>query len=133
MGKQYTATQAAQELGIEPKKLRALLRESSEFTAPGSGASWNFTTGDMPKLRRIVNTWKGRPKGSKTQRTTVIRDDAGLPLKVALTDKRAVRELSEARIDRLERALLAAGLHISQIDQREGWVRYVGGQELVPV
>lgn len=130
MGKQYTATEAAKELGIEAKKLRSLLRDSKEFTAPGSGASWTFTTGDFPRLRRIVKEWQDRPKGSKTQRTTVIRDDVGLPMSVAMKDKRAVRLISEARVDRLEEALLAAGLHISQIDEREGWVRR---QELVTV
>jgi hypothetical protein len=130
MGKQYTATEMAKELGIEPKKLRALLRDSTEFTAPGSGASWAFTDGDKPRLRRIVKDWQGRPKGSKTQRTTSIRDDAGLPMSVAMRDRRAVRLLSEARVDRLEEALLAAGLHISQINERNGWIPQ---QELVAV
>lgn len=123
--KHYTATEAAHELGIDPKRLRSLLRQGdSGFEAPGSGSSWDFTTSDMPKLRKIVEAYNARPKGSKTQRNTAIRDDAGLPIKIcrsrARRDRAAVIALSNARVDRLERALIDAGLHISQLD-RSDW------------
>lgn len=118
--KQYTATEAARELGIEPKKLRALLRSDPTFKAPGSGASWSFTTGDMPALRRIVQAHTERPKGTKSHRAGAARDDDhGLPMSYARRGDRAAREavrkLSEERVDRLESALIAAGLHISQM------------------
>jgi hypothetical protein len=116
-----TASEAAKELGIEPKRLRALLRASSEFKAPGSGASWSFSKDDLPTLRKIV---EGAPiRGSKTAKNTPITDEAGLPIKICRSkhphDLAVVRQLSEARVDRLEAALLAAGLHISQLRDRE--------------
>lgn len=121
MTKRYTASEAAAELGIEAKKLRQLLRADPTFKAPGSGASWSFSTGDMPALRRIVKAHTDKPRGTKTNKTGAARDDdQGLPMRVANSRdpqaRAAVRRLSIERVDRLERALLAAGLHISQMN-----------------
>lgn len=119
--KKYNASAAAAELGIEAKLLRRLLRDdpAKTFKAPGSGGGWEFSTADIPALRKIVEAHTNRPKGSKTARTTVIRDDAGLPIKVARSNdpasRAAVKALSIERVDRLEAALKAAGLHISQM------------------
>lgn len=133
----YTAAEASVELGLDDKgkTLRKLLREdpAHTFTAPGSGASWSFSTGDMPALRRLVETHNNKPRGSKTAKTTVIRDDKGLPWRVAMTDKRAVKALSIERVDRLEQALLAAGLHISQMNVFGDDRRALVASELVAV
>jgi hypothetical protein len=119
----YTASEAAAKLNVQPKLLRKLLREDRTLKAPGSGASWSFTDEHLPLLEAIVTAHADRPKGSKTARTTPILDDAGLPAAVcrsnSRSDRAAVRALSAARVDRLEAALRAAGLHISQLRDRD--------------
>lgn len=120
--KRYTASEAAAELGIEAKKLRALLRQDATFQNPGSGASWTFSTGDMPALKRIVKAHTEKTRGTKTNRIGAARDDDhGLPIAVARSNSRsaraAVRQLSIERVDRLEAALMAAGLHVSQMKE----------------
>jgi hypothetical protein len=119
----YTASEAAAKLDIQPKLLRKLLREDRTLKAPGSGASWSFTDEHLPLLETIVQAHTDRPKGSKTARTTPITDDAGLPAAVCRSnsraDRAAVRRISAERVDRLEAALKAAGLHISQLRDRD--------------
>lgn len=123
----YTATEAAAKLDVAPKLLRRLLREDRTLKAPGSGASWSFTDEHLPLLENIVAAHRDS-KGSKTARTTAITDDPGLPAAICRsntrTDRARVRELSAARVDRLETALRAAGLHISQLRETDGrrWV-----------
>lgn len=112
--KRYTAAEAAIELGTDAKTLRRLLRNSPDWTAPGSGGSWSFSTADMPKLRQLV---EGKPQGKAKPHT--ISDDPGLVWSVAMNDPAAVKRLTEERVDRLEAALKAKGLHISQIRERD--------------
>jgi hypothetical protein len=120
----YTAAEAAESLAIAPKLLRRLLREDHTLQAPGSGSTWVFTDEHMDYLQTLVDNHSKRPKGSKTHRTTAIRDDAGLPADVCRSrtrsDRAKVRALSAERVDRLETALRAAGLHISQLREADG-------------
>ncbi len=119
----YTASEAAAQLNVAPKLLRRLLREDRTLKAPGSGASWSFTDDDLPLLEKIVANHQGR-KGSKTARNTVITDDAGLPAAIcrsrSRTDRARVKALSAERTARLEQALRAAGLHLSQLRETDG-------------
>lgn len=117
-----SAAEAASELGTDPKTLRRFLRQDPNFVNAGSGGRYTFTDDDLPGLRDRFATWQGRPKSSKS---STIEDKPGLPASVARSrkpsDVRAVRDLSTERVDRLEAALKAHGLHISQMRDREGW------------
>lgn len=60
------AKQVATELGVEAKVLRQFLRSSaSTFEAVGSGGRYEFTQGDLPKIKEEFQTWQA----SKTTRT----------------------------------------------------------------
>jgi hypothetical protein len=137
--KRYSASEAAHELGVDPKVLRRLLREdpTKTFKAPGSGASWEFSTGDMPALKILVKAHTDKPRGSKTARTTLIRDDAGLPIAFARQNtpeaRARVREISMERVERLEAALMAAGLHLSQMKTFGAARREIVAEDLVSV
>lgn len=121
----FTASEAAAELGTDGKTLRRFLRQDPTFTNAGSGGRYEFTTADMPKLRERFDAWANRPKNSKSTGVALIADGAGLPHSIVRSrnpqDRARVRELSKQRVDRLEAALKAAGLHISQMRDREGW------------
>lgn len=121
-----TAAEAATELGTDPKTLRRFLRQDPTFVNAGSGGRYTFIDEDLPGLRDRFGTWQGRPKGSKG---TTITDEPGLPHTIIRSrearDVAAVRALSAARVDRLEAALKANGLHISQMRDREGWAERV--------
>lgn len=113
--KRYTATEAANELGTDAKTLRRLLRSSDTFQAPGSGGSWSFSTADLPALRAMVDAHNSKPtKG----RGHTISDAPGLS-KADAKDPAKVRAITEERVDRLEAALKASGLHISQMRDRD--------------
>lgn len=115
--KRYTATEAANELGIDAKTLRRLLRNpASGFEAPGSGGSWSFSTADLPKLKDLVADHNNKPTGKGRSRT--ISDAPGLSVRDA-RDPAKVRAITEERVDRLEAALKASGLHISQMRERD--------------
>lgn len=118
--KQYTAAEAAIELGTDPKTLRRLLRNSPDWTAPGSGGSWVFTTADLPKLKILVNGHQSKPRGGAKGKSAI--DDApGLPARLVRSrdpkDIAAVRKHTQDRVERLEAALKARGLHISQMNE----------------
>lgn len=115
---QLSAAEAAAKLGTDAKTLRRFLRQDATYMNAGSGGRYTFTTGDMPSLQSRFNAWAGRPRRVRNDLT--MGDEAGLPWAVckskARKDIAAVRALSAARVDRLEAALMARGLHISQID-----------------
>jgi hypothetical protein len=121
----FSASEAAAELGTDGKTLRRFLRQDPSFKNAGSGGRYEFTTADMPKLTEKFNAWHNRPKTSRSVGQPMISDAAGLPHSIVRSrdprDQARVRQLSQERVDRLEAALKAAGLHISQMRDREGW------------
>jgi hypothetical protein len=128
--KNYSASEAATELGTDGRTLRRFLRTAdSGFTPVGSGGSYSFSTGDMPKLKSAFEKWNTRPTRTVNKKNTeggvVIEDRPGLSATVIhsrlRTDREAVAKLSRERVDRLEAALRSKGLHISQMKDREGW------------
>lgn len=110
----YTASEAATELGTDGKTLRRFLRQDPTYKNAGSGGRYEFRTGDMPQLTEKFAEWQNRPKSSKSSGVTLIEDAPGLTYRQA-KDPAAVRAISQERVDRLEAALRAAGLHISQM------------------
>lgn len=128
----YSASAAAAELmpGMPVKQaartLRRFLRtEDSGFQPVGSGGSYEFSTSDMPKLRAGFTKWNSRPSKNAVKTAPngemLITDAPGLDPRVARHDRAAVQKLTKERIDRLEAALKARGLHLSQMREREGW------------
>lgn len=117
-----SASQAAYELGTDAKTLRRFLRQDVTYNNAGSGGRYSFESADIPALKAKFETWQGRPK---TVTSKGIADAPGLPARVARSrtraDRQAVKALSEERVNRLEAALLANGLHISQMRDRESW------------
>lgn len=123
----YSAAEAAQELGMEgdpklaAKLLRSLVRDAPSFKNAGSGGRYVFRTSDLPALRKLVDTHRGKPKSTRSKGKTLIKDAPGLPILVARNDPNAVRKITNERVDRLEAALKATGKHISQIEQVRDW------------
>jgi hypothetical protein len=95
----------------------------------GSGGSYSFTTADMPKLKTAFSKWNSRPSRNAVKTAangaSLIDDAPGMTHAQAFSRSRnnraAVQKLTAERVDRLERALRARGLHISQMKDREGW------------
>lgn len=124
----YTVTEVAAELlpGISSKEagrtLRRWLRDHSGFEAPGSGSKWVITTSMMPKIRSEFPKFINRPSKSahktNTNGESMIPDHPGLTARQA-KDPAAVRKITKERVDRLEAALKARGLHISQMRDRD--------------
>lgn len=112
----FSAGQAAVELGIHTdakiggKILRRWLRSHPAYQNAGSGGRYTFTTTELELLRERYNQ-PARDAKSKAK-----ANSAGLPWSVAMNDRAAVRRISTERVDRLEAALKAAGLHISQMN-----------------
>lgn len=128
--KKFTASSAAAELGTDGRTLRRFLRTAdSGFTPVGSGGSYEFTTSDMPKLRANFSKWNSRPSKNAVKTAsngeTLIPDAPGVSARVANSraraDRAAVAKLTAERVDRLEAALRAKGLHISQMRDRDSW------------
>lgn len=117
----YSAAEAAQELKIDSKTLRRLVRSAPSFKNAGSGGRYVFRSSDLPALKKLVEGHHEKPKGTRARGKTLIEDAPGLPIRVARTDPAAVKKITEERVDRLEAALRATGKHISQMRARETW------------
>lgn len=131
--------EVAEQLGTTGKKLRKFLRSPmSTFTAVGSGGRYSFTEEDLPTLRTKFEQWE---KGGTSPRKKPTPSDSGMvrnttPRRSQLDRDREVwaeegtvtlpdirnpriraRVLADARAaeDRIEAALLAAGLHVTQM------------------
>jgi hypothetical protein len=114
--------EAAEALGTTPKVLRQFLRQDS-IGGVGSGARYEIKQKHIKALRRRFEEWVG--DRALITRVTVDTDTPGLPITILTTRSRAtdnmVRQLSHDRVDRLEAALRARGLHVSQMnDSRLG-------------
>lgn len=112
----FTAADAASQLNTDGKTLRRFLRQDATYVNAGSGGRYMFAEADIPALTERFIVWRDRPKTTSSS-TTLIVDNAGLTMSVARNDPAAVRAITEQRVDRLEAALKATGLHISQMKE----------------
>lgn len=125
----FTAVEAATELKTDGRTLRRFLRKHPAYQNAGSGGRYVFTEDDMPILQKRFEEWNNRSKSTKTTSPTLILDAPGLPAKIVNSrqpeDIAAVKAHTKDRVDRLEAALYAVGLHISQMKKpgegRRAW------------
>jgi hypothetical protein len=133
-----TRTIAAQ-LGLDSKTLRRFIRSNDcTFQAVGQGGRYEFDEADIPVLADQLAAWMAKqaakpPKASAKpripQQARPSRDEADREVWAEeghvelpnIRDPRVlteVRALAKAQEARLEEALMAAGLHISQAFDR---------------
>lgn len=135
--------QAAKEIGTEARILRRFLRDpKSTYTTVGSGSRYTFGEDDLQELSRAFKAWQCTkpsitrgPRVDPDAKQRVIDEEVwaeeaelrtrrGLPAGIILCDLRnrevlaRVRRIAQAREDRLNERLMAAGLHISQMNRR---------------
>jgi hypothetical protein len=119
--------EAASAIGTEAKTLRQFLRQSKDYRNAGSGGRYNFKAKDITKLRKHFEEWADTKPSTKRKAIKPPPDNPGLPKSVIGSTRRQDRErvlqLSRERVDRLEASLLARGLHISQLKDRESFRR----------
>lgn len=122
--------QAASVLSTEPKTLRRFLRADSHYANAGAGGRYVFSDDDMPEMRKRFENWLGekasKPSTPRAPRVKEPADDTEAIARQRISTKvlgrrmyaseRTKRDaISRARVDRLEAALIAKGLHISQM------------------
>ncbi len=132
-------TAVAAHLGTTPRKLRQFLRsDASTYVAVGSGARYDFTDDDLATISRRFADWSGSP--TPTPAPVPVRPSAAISGRRSQRDidaevwaeegpvdmpdirnpavRAAVRRVAEAQEARLDQQLLAAGLHITQMNVR---------------
>lgn len=134
-------TEVAELLGITPRILRQFLRSPvSTFVAVGSGARYEFNDRDVPTIKKRFAEWniQGKPKPTvtkpKAQKSQTDKLEAQLKKDRAvwaeegpihLEDIRDPRVRARVKADaeaaeaRLNMRLLAVGMHITQLGDRE--------------
>jgi hypothetical protein len=138
-------TEVADLIGTTPRTLRQFLRSPmSTFVAVGSGARYDFSSNDVPTLKRRFTEWQGagkpRPDSEKKSKAKATgngsrpkadvqreRDEAewaeeGPVVLADIRDPRVrarVKAAAQAAEDRLMLRLMAAGLHITQLGDRK--------------
>lgn len=132
-------TEVAELLGTTPRILRQFLRSSiSSYVAVGSGSRYEFTEKDVPTITRRFAEWTGAGKPKPEATTPKATRKTGPPAKsdadeatwieegpIVLEDirdprvRRRVQAAAQAAEDRLAQLLLAKGLHITQLGDRE--------------
>lgn len=120
---------AAARLETTPRVLRRFLRSDSTYRNAGSGGRYDFDETDLPTLRKRFDAWvSGKPAVSsggspRVGRQRTQSNDNGVSADTIPTHmirsrdpktRAAIRAAAEARVDRLEKQLMAAGVHISQ-------------------
>lgn len=124
-------SEVAAKLETTPKVLRRFLRQDTTYNNAGAGGRYIFEDRDIPTLRKRFNDWAdknaNRPRGAKVNSKRRLskgdnRSDI-IPVEKIRSrsprDQAAIRAAAEARVDRLEEMLKAAGLHISQMKERD--------------
>lgn len=137
-GQEMDTKAVATLLGTETRILRRFLRDpKSTFKAVGSGSRYEFTEADIPELERRFSDWLGTKQANRPAITikTVVdtvqvqreRDEAVWAEEgtIIMPDIRrpevrsAVRAKARDWDRRLNERLMAAGLHISQMQNRQ--------------
>jgi hypothetical protein len=132
--------EAAHRLGTTPRMLRQFLRSPmSTFVAVGSGSRYEFDERDVDTLRKRFSEWQGagKPKPVNVSAPKPAKPNRGDKQKemdrqvweeegpVAIEDIRdprvraRVQANAQAAEERLNMRLLAAGLHITQLGDRQ--------------
>lgn len=125
-------------LGTETRILRRFLRDPrSTFKAVGSGSRYEFTEADIPEVERRFNDWLGTKQAnrptvvlksvadtieSQREKDRAVWEEEGPVFLPDLRDPKVlaqVRRKAKTWDDRLQERLMAAGLHISQMQGRQ--------------
>lgn len=129
--------EAADKLNTDAKRLRRFLRADNTYRNAGHGGRYEFTEKDIPTLQKRFAKWAGADdaKKKKPAPEASAKSDrreapgrrevpamaevvARIPANKLPDAVRAERDrLSRERVDRLEKRLIATGLHISQIER----------------
>lgn len=131
-------TEIATVLGTTPRILRQFLRSPiSSYVAVGSGSRYIFTEKDIPTLKRRFAEWTGAgkpkpdtptaaaPRKSKSKKANADQASWAEEGPVVIEDirdprvRRRVKAASEAAEERLSQLLLAKGMHITQLGDRQ--------------
>lgn len=133
--------EVAELLGTTPRVLRQFLRSPvSTFVAVGSGARYEFNDRDVPTIKKRFADWnsQGKPKPIVTkpkaqrsqsakleaqhQKDVRVWEEEGSILLEDIRDPRVRRRVqlaAQAAEARLNMRLMAVGLHITQLGDRE--------------
>lgn len=139
--------QVADVLGTSPRKLRVFLRSTfSTFVPVGSGARYDFTDREIPTLKKRFTEWEkaGKPRPQNQPKAVVKQAKDGPPKlseqqKQEQRDRQVWAEEGEVKIpdirdprvraraladaaaaeERLMLRLMAAGLHITQLGDKQ--------------
>lgn len=128
----------AELLGTTPRIVRQFLRSPvSTFVAVGSGSRYNFTDKEVPMIRKRFAEWTGagKPKPDPATPTGTrgkskgkpdadrrLWDEEGPVVIEDIRDPRVRRRVQAAARDaelRLQQLLLARGMHITQLGDRQ--------------
>lgn len=120
--------QAAAALNTEPKILRRFLRADEHYANAGAGGRYDFEDVEITLLRERFQMWSNdkAAKAPVKARQRVERNDVAtqrmsstiLGRKLYASERTRRDAIARARVDKLEAALIAAGLHISQMKER---------------
>ena len=121
-----TTADVAKLLSTSPKTFRTFLR--SRNSGVGSGARYSFNHADLADLGVEFEQWQNdRVSPASTRRNRKATVDAAMAesrhrrgIDLHTATRADIEELTNARVDRLEQQLRDAGLHISQIRDRDG-------------
>lgn len=104
----YSASQAADLIGTDPKTLRRFLRENGSYHNPGSGSRYVFKPSDVEPLSKSFKAWSGSRRTKQMSGKNAQSKDPVVDSKSRATE----------RVDALEASLKKRGVHISQHDDQ---------------
>lgn len=118
--------EVAEKLGTDPRRLRRFLRSDNTYRNAGQGGRYEFTDKDLPTLKKRFAAWDetaSKSKATEAPKRRGPREVPAMPVEVAVkkltaSERKRRDRLSRERVDRLEAALKAKGLHVSQ--RRDG-------------
>lgn len=130
-----TPKEVADKLGVSAKTFRSFLRRDPKYKSPGSGGAYDLSGFKFSDIEREFNAWRNaitpRTKRSDVDVEKLVEPltskDQSLPVSILSCsgvrgrDRERVRKLTQQRVDRLEAALLSRGLHVAQMNERQGW------------
>lgn len=111
----YTAPQAAEKLGVDPKTFRRFLRSHASYRNVGTGQRYSFTDTDMPGLTTQFNAWnKTRAKRTAPDAKPARSKSSAKSTPERVESATESRARAKERVDALETSLKRRGVHISQ-------------------